>query len=395
MPDFNATINLDVQDQQLTSVEQRLDALNGKRVSIDLDMQGMSNIQNQLNQLNNFRIDKINLNTGNIVQVVQRAGQNAGRSFTNGFNQGINDLGMQKLKTSISELETKFTSLGSAGSSFATQLANIKSQIENFDRSATPSDQIRAFQSLEQEMETLNLKYRELSTEAKNSAQSMSLISGRDILNNQIQTWMTQNTKAAKVYSTQLQQLQQKLSQVTSASELKSLRSDFTELKSLASAEGNTGRGLFGTLLSSIGKVSPLLGMGAMISTSIRGLKAMYNNVLELDTALVDLKKTTTMSSSELNSFYEEANQTAKELGVTTTEIINQASAWSRLGYSSKEEATQMAKLSSQFAEISPGMDTDTATDGLVSIMKAYDIDVNNVLDGVMSKINQIGKMCA
>lgn len=89
MPDFNATINLDVQDQQLTSVEQRLDALNGKRVSVDLDMQGMTNIQNQLNQLNNFKIDKINLNTGNIVQVVQRAGQNAGRSFTNGFNQGI------------------------------------------------------------------------------------------------------------------------------------------------------------------------------------------------------------------------------------------------------------------------------------------------------------------
>ena len=87
MPDFNATINLDVQDQQLTSVEQRLDALNGKRVSVDLDMQGMANIQNQLNQLNNFKIDKINLNTGNVVQVVQRAGQNAGRSFTNGFNQ--------------------------------------------------------------------------------------------------------------------------------------------------------------------------------------------------------------------------------------------------------------------------------------------------------------------
>ena len=54
-----------------------------------------------------------------------------------------------------------------------------------------------------------------------------------------------------------------------------------------------------------------------------------------------------------------------------------------------------MAKLSSQFAAISPGMDVDTATDGLVSIMKAYDVDVDDVLDGVMSKINIIGNTAA
>lgn len=50
-----------------------------------------------------------------------------------------------------------------------------------------------------------------------------------------------------------------------------------------------------------------------------------------------------------------------------------------------------MAKYSSHFKSISPGMNIDEATTSLVSIMKAYDIDVNNVLDGIMSKINDIG----
>jgi len=54
-----------------------------------------------------------------------------------------------------------------------------------------------------------------------------------------------------------------------------------------------------------------------------------------------------------------------------------------------------MAKLSSQFASISPGMDVDTATDGLVSTMKAYDINYTDVLDGIMSKINEIGNTAA
>ncbi len=54
-----------------------------------------------------------------------------------------------------------------------------------------------------------------------------------------------------------------------------------------------------------------------------------------------------------------------------------------------------MAKLSSQFKLISPGMTSDEATSGLVSVMKAYDIEVDNVLDGIMSKINIVGNKFA
>ncbi len=113
--------------------------------------------------------------------------------------------------------------------------------------------------------------------------------------------------------------------------------------------------------------------------------------ITELDTALIDLQKTAKMSSSELNKFYYDSNEIAKEMGVTTKEIISQAAAWSRLGYSSKESAAEMAKLSSQFASISPGLETDDATNGLVSVMKAFDKDVDDVKDGIMSKINIVG----
>lgn len=63
----------------------------------------------------------------------------------------------------------------------------------------------------------------------------------------------------------------------------------------------------------------------------IRYTRTAFNTIQELDTALVDLRKTTTMSTADLNEFYFEANNVAKQLGVTTAEVINQASAWSRL----------------------------------------------------------------
>ena len=50
-----------------------------------------------------------------------------------------------------------------------------------------------------------------------------------------------------------------------------------------------------------------------------------------------------------------------------------------------------MAKTSSIFASISPGLDIDEATSGLVSTMKAFDIEADEALDGIASKINSIG----
>lgn len=50
-----------------------------------------------------------------------------------------------------------------------------------------------------------------------------------------------------------------------------------------------------------------------------------------------------------------------------------------------------MSKLAAQFSAISPGVDIEHATTGLVSVMKAYGIEAENVLDGVMSKINIVG----
>ena len=63
-------------------------------------------------------------------------------------------------------------------------------------------------------------------------------------------------------------------------------------------------------------------------------------------------------------------------------------------GFNTAEAATKMAKYSSMFATISPGMSLDSATDGLVSVMKAFKIgleDADDVVDGIMSKINIIG----
>lgn len=50
-----------------------------------------------------------------------------------------------------------------------------------------------------------------------------------------------------------------------------------------------------------------------------------------------------------------------------------------------------MSQYSAMFASISPGMTVDNATSGLVSTMKAYGMEADQVLDGIMSKVNAVG----
>lgn len=165
----------------------------------------------------------------------------------------------------------------------------------------------------------------------------------------------------------------------------------FREIRTQANLTGKTGKTLFEMLKGRATSLVSYLGTFASFYRIVSYVRTAFSTIKELDTQLVDLRKTTTMTTSELEQFYKESSNVAKQLGVTTSEIISQSSAWSRLGYSSREAATEMAKLSSQFASISPGVDTDAAQTGLVSIMKAWDVDVDRVSRDIMDNINVLG----
>lgn len=304
----------------------------------------------------------------------------------------FSDSDVGKMRSELANLETQFTALGTSGESFVAEVHSLRTELDGLGKSDGSEQQINNFNRIQESIKTLTAKQAELRAEAQKSAQSMALMSGKSILGNQIQTWMNRNTKAAKIYSTELQKLQSDLAKVSTQADLKNVSTQFRDLKSLAAAEGNLGKSIFGTIIGNLTKISPLFGMSAMITTSIRGLKEMYSTVVDLDTSLVDLQKTSTATYGQLNDFYFKANDIAKEYGATTKEIIQSAADWSRLGYN-LEDSELMSQYSSMFKSISPGMDIDKATTGLVSVMKAYGVEAEDVLDGVMSKINIIGKI--
>lgn len=177
---------------------------------------------------------------------------------------------------------------------------------------------------------------------------------------------------------------------------LSATASDILKLRNDLEDVGNAGKGFWDKVRNRSSDMSAkFIGQYLSLQDIVRYTREAVNTIRELDTQLVDLRKTTTMSEFDLNEFYLTSNDIAKSMGVTTSQIIEQASAWSRLGYSTKEASETMATLSSQFASISPGTTVENATDYLVSAMQAFGISTDEVERKLMDNINAIGNSMA
>ena len=219
-------------------------------------------------------------------------------------------------------------------------------------------------------------------------AASLKEISARNTLSNEITSWMNQNAKAADAFGARLQDLKSRLdSGAVSSSQA---AAEFRQIKSEAQAAGLT----VSSFATSLGKMALQcvgLGSGLMVmQKAFTMIKEGISTVRELDTALIDLQKTAQATPEQLTDYYYEANESAKQLGVTTKELIQASADWSRLGYSLPDSKT-MAEVSAVFEAISPDMDMDKSVNGLVSSMKAFGIEASDALDGVASKINALG----
>ena len=285
---------------------------------------------------------------------------------SNNYQSALNDY-----KKSIEELQKFYNTLDNSTPITSEQLSKWKELTTNVD---IASDALKSFSAAE-----------------KGSTEG-----GRWKEIDKISKYLDKNTKISKEARQQLQWYLDLLKS-GSAVNIEEIHMQFNKIAEAERRAGREGKSFFDILTN-----KSIYGLAARFASYylsfmdfIRYARNGINAIRELDTALVDLQKTTTMNTNQLEDFYYASNDVAKQMGVTTAEIINQASAWSRLGYSSKEAATEMAALSSQFASISPGMDLDTATDGLVSTMKAFDIEVEDVERKIMDNINRIGNTAA
>ncbi|MGI5968430.1 MAG: phage tail tape measure protein [Lachnospiraceae bacterium] len=127
------------------------------------------------------------------------------------------------------------------------------------------------------------------------------------------------------------------------------------------------------------------------LSKFLSAISPAIDYVRELDASLTDLKQATGASDEELKQLFIDSENIAKELNTTTKEIINQTTWWKNLGYNIKDAQT-LAKNTSILSALSPGLGTEKAASSLLNTIKAFELEPDNSLDSVISKINITGQ---
>lgn len=115
-----------------------------------------------------------------------------------------------------------------------------------------------------------------------------------------------------------------------------------------------------------------------------QGLREVYNNVVEIDTALTELRKVSSMTSSEMNDFLDSAASKARELGVSISDYINSTADWKRLGYTD-EDSAELARISALMKNVGDNIESaGDASSYLISVLQGFHLvadDAEKVLD--------------
>ena len=276
---------------------------------------------------------------------------------------------LNSYKDSLNDVITKLNVLNNSTAftknSSNPQVAQIKQQISQLlteyqtlantlqNENLTPADMqsaITKFQQLDTQFKQISNSARELksSMSAENSmqreAQNAELLIERvKKLRAEMEAYKSANSKAMKsnatnsngvTYSAEIDSLISKVKNASSVSkeEFNKISASFRTMKAEIKSAGLEGGTMLDSLWASVKKFSNWMGITMVTASITREIRGMFTDVVELDDALIDLRKTFGGTEEDLQNFYYESNNIAKQLGITTKEVIEQASAWSRLG---------------------------------------------------------------
>lgn len=123
-----------------------------------------------------------------------------------------------------------------------------------------------------------------------------------------------------------------------------------------------------------------------------QSLRAVYQNVKDIDLAMTELKKVTNESGATYNKFLDNAAKRAKALGTDIDDYTQAVAEWARLGYSFAD-SQDLANTAVMFKNVGDGIATASdAASYLISTLQGFNLtadDSQHILDAINKVSNE------
>lgn len=179
-----------------------------------------------------------------------------------------------------------------------------------------------------------------------------------------------------------------------SAGELQATMSRLNVLNARLEESGRKTDGVLGTVSNRLSDMNAkFIAQYFSIQSWIRYMRQVVQTVIQLDTALTELRKVSNAADARLNESMRNSAQTARTLGSTITEVVNATADWARLGYG-VDQAEELARVSILYKNVGDNIDIDKASSSLISTLKGYQLGVDQA-ELIVDKFNEIGNSFA
>lgn len=406
MSDFRARF---IAELDTKKIDKQIKAIDKKKVfleNIDLKTKGLSaKIQESLNKhqftlnLTNVKVDNI---SKKITGQVKSDGEKAGENFSNSLIKRVNDLlGNNGLQVPIDKFKAQYEKLFTVGTSdnkIHAQLIMVKNDLDELDRlqdvikaSTSDSELVANYQQFEGVLSRVKNNLNSATSVSKTFVSSLEIAT----LDNKIEGWLSKNTRATRAYGSQLGDLRKRLSKLqeqggVTTSQFKSLENEFNTIKVLAAKSGATGKSFISTFQLGFKSILNYVSISTIIWNAIKGLKQMYSNIYDIDTAMTELKKVTNETDESYSKFLSNAAKVSKNIGTTIKDYIDSTANFSRLGYSFND-SQELAEAANIYSVVGDEIENiDAASKSLISTMAAYKIKAKDAI-GIVDKFNEVG----
>ena len=144
-----------------------------------------------------------------------------------------------------------------------------------------------------------------------------------------------------------------------------------------------------GTKLAMIGKrFATMFSMTRIVSMIYREMREMVKASIEIDDAMTQMRIVTDASDAAMTRFGDNMAETAKRIGSSITDLVDSATVFARIGYTLEESST-LAEYTTMLQNVGD-IDVQSAQDALTSIVKAFDVNVNDI-EKVMDELVIVG----
>ena len=345
-----------------------------------------------------FRDATLNINS----YLVTDAINNYVNSFKN-LQNASNEL--EKLGQKAEQTKTRLTSMLAGKQTFGVDTSafdNLQSKINSINTNTT----VAQIKSLEQEIKNIGNNSSQI-VRIENAIDSMRTklegIKGK--YKDLVQTGdsVTQ-VQALETQIAKLQEMANQLKQgkvIDGSAITREVSKGNTGLKQLentikncskAFQSGNKDVMSFGQYLqNALGKIGIYASSAIVFRKLFTEIKDGVSSVIELEDAMVSLRRVCNESDEAMKQFQSTATSTAQTLGVTASEYVDAVTSFKKMGYE-LAEAQELATTVTKYNLAGDIDNLEEATTGVISILKGFGLEAENVVavtDSMNSAANQ------